>query len=313
MRIVAKWGVGELRIIGGGGRAQPSPHPRSRRGSSRGRPRRSRRPWSSGASLDGRDAPRTCRSRLGTFRPAPGATFRGETGGACRAHLVLMTRTTLDVTARLARMCGSLTVAMSLLVGLADGSASCSSSSTAGTSCKAAGGTCLLGGAPCATQAASSAQDCNPPPANPGGAFCCLALGDGGVNAGVATSDGSLGEAGIDAASTAGSCVDASPVGTCPDADIQASNYAQTCQQDSDCILVGEGQSCYPCSLAYGPYGAISRGALAQFEADVAKTPGGTGNPVSCASACTPSPTACCRGGQCRADALCSADAGGRD
>lgn len=182
-----------------------------------------------------------------------------------------------------------------------------SSSSAAGSACSSAAGTCVLGGHPCAQQAVSSAQDCNPTE-NPGGAFCCVALADGGE------SNGARGDAGTtDAVSTPTLCIDAGPVGSCQDADIKASSYDQTCQTDSDCVPVGEGQSCYPCSLAYGPYGAISRGVLTQFEADVAKTPGGAGTPVSCGTACTPSPIACCRAGQCRADALCSGDAGGQD
>jgi len=39
--------------------------------------------------------------------------------------------------------------------------------------CAAAGGTCVLGNVACKTEAATSAQDCNPD-LNPGGAFCCL-------------------------------------------------------------------------------------------------------------------------------------------
>jgi hypothetical protein len=62
-------------------------------------------------------------------------------------------------------------------------SPSSSSSSPAGSSCKTAGGTCVLGNAPCSQQASSSAQDCNPPPENPGGAFCCLVVGDAAVGA----------------------------------------------------------------------------------------------------------------------------------
>jgi hypothetical protein len=53
-----------------------------------------------------------------------------------------------------------------------------SSSSAAGSSCQSAGGTCLLGGATCSKQPATGGQDCNPPPENPGGAFCCLVPAD---------------------------------------------------------------------------------------------------------------------------------------
>jgi hypothetical protein len=122
-------------------------------------------------------------------------------------------------------------------------------------------------------------------------------------------SDAAASAIGLVDASTPIFCRDAGPAVSCADADIQASNYDQTCQTDSDCILVGEGQSCSPCSLAYGPYGAIRRGALPQYEADVAKTPAGNA-PVSCAPACAPSPSACCRGGHCFADGQCSGDAG---
>jgi hypothetical protein len=96
----------------------------------------------------------------------------------------------LDETTRLGRRTGrSFAVLVSMLTGLVMGygSTSCSpsssqSSSAAGTSCRATGGTCVLGGATCTKQAASSAQDCNPPPVNPGGAFCCLELQEGGIS-----------------------------------------------------------------------------------------------------------------------------------
>ena len=54
----------------------------------------------------------------------------------------------------------------------------CTSSSPAGTTCASVGGKCVLGGASCTTQAALVAQDCNPPPQNPGGAFCCAEVAD---------------------------------------------------------------------------------------------------------------------------------------
>jgi len=47
-------------------------------------------------------------------------------------------------------------------------------SSPVGSACQAAGGSCVVGGAKCSKQAASSAQDCNPPPSNPGGFYCCM-------------------------------------------------------------------------------------------------------------------------------------------
>jgi hypothetical protein len=58
----------------------------------------------------------------------------------------------------------------------------CTSSSPAGSTCTSTGGRCVLGGVPCSKQAATSAQDCNPDE-NPGGAFCCLDVGDAGTTA----------------------------------------------------------------------------------------------------------------------------------
>lgn len=108
------------------------------------------------------------------------------------------------------------------------------------------------------------------------------------------------GQRGVDAGvGGAGFCVDAAPAPDCADADIEADNYDQTCQSDGDCILIGEGQSCFPCSLAYGPFGAVNRAALPSVMADIAKTPGATSGSVSCAPACETSHPACCRSGQC--------------
>jgi hypothetical protein len=83
-----------------------------------------------------------------------------------------------------------------------------SSSTSSAASCRAAGGTCILGGASCAKQAASSAQDCNPPPENPGGAFCCLALQDSGEIAD-ATEVGDAAEASAEAGATDTGAADA--------------------------------------------------------------------------------------------------------
>jgi hypothetical protein len=106
------------------------------------------------------------------------------------------------------------------------------------------------------------------------------------------------------------SCVEAAPAGTCVDADIQAANYDQSCESDSDCILVGEGPACDPCALAYGPWGAVSHAGLMRLIADLAKTPGGQAQPVSCAPAYVPSPAVCCRDGHCQADASCAQNQG---
>jgi hypothetical protein len=112
-------------------------------------------------------------------------------------------------------------------------------------------------------------------------------------------------DAGVDASGSPLGCVHAGPVPNCTGADIEATNYDQSCQTDSDCVVVGEGESCSPCSLAYGPYGAIRHSDLARYAADVAKTPGGN-QPVSCTPSCTPSPSACCLAGQCQVGSQCS-------
>jgi hypothetical protein len=101
-------------------------------------------------------------------------------------------------------------------------------------------------------------------------------------------------------------CMDAAPIANCNDAEIRASSYDQSCLTDGDCVIVGEGQSCGPCSLAYGPFNAINRSALPLFEADVAKTPGGAFDIVSCVPGCDLAVVACCRVGRCGTGAACS-------
>src|SRR5271155_3547421 len=71
-----------------------------------------------------------------------------------------------------------------------------------GSACASAGGTCLLGSGivMCAKQAASSAQDCNTSPPNPGGGFCCLEFQEAGAALGTpaADADGSIMDAGVE-------------------------------------------------------------------------------------------------------------------
>jgi hypothetical protein len=93
----------------------------------------------------------------------------------------------------------------------------------------------------------------------------------------------------------------------CTDANIQmiqASDYDQTCANDSDCIAVGEGNACYPC-VVQCPTAAISASAKKQYDAAIAKTTGakqaGT-TTCHCPAGFTP----CCIGGKCHADSQCS-------
>jgi len=62
--------------------------------------------------------------------------------------------------------------------------AACTSSASAvGSACVSAGGTCRLGSsAPTCEQAPTAAQDCDPPPENPGGGLCCLEHVDSGTS-----------------------------------------------------------------------------------------------------------------------------------
>jgi hypothetical protein len=115
-------------------------------------------------------------------------------------------------------------------------------------------------------------------------------------------------DGGLDAGANAGQviCSDASP---CVDADIRASNYDQTCQTNSDCVLVVEGQVCAPCAVC-APLSAINRSALSQYEADVANIVAPVTGGGGCAPCCGPIIVACCQSGRCRAGTSCSADAG---
>lgn len=188
----------------------------------------------------------------------------------------------------------------------ADG-ASPESSSAAGTACRAIGGACVLGAAPCAQQASSSAQDCNPPPENPGGAFCCLQPQEFDA----ASADG---EAGVRCEAGAGGPVS-------PDAAacfIDLNQYDRSCSIDSDCVWTVElscavnqnsvsltslyirgGNFCDGCNCNM-PAG-INRSAVAQYVADVSRTPEGSGQVAFPICNCPPPPPTrgCCQAGQC--------------
>jgi hypothetical protein len=84
---------------------------------------------------------------------------------------------------------------------------------------------------------------------------------------------------------------------------IQTSKYEQTCSSDSDCVTmagtfpVQSGDYCKPMCLCGG--GTISIVAVAQYVADVSKTPLGSGAipPEFCG--CVLNGTPCCETGQC--------------
>jgi hypothetical protein len=139
-----------------------------------------------------------------------------------------------------------------------------------------------------------------------GGAAACVAAG-GQCVAGVGFC------ANVGPGATAASCLDVSTDMLCcavnDDAgctEIQASNYNQSCKSDSDCVTVNVGNACAECIFACAEnVGAISTGAMAQYTADVAKTPAGV------ALCYCPQPPVgllvpCCSSGQCHADNECS-------
>ena len=82
---------------------------------------------------------------------------------------------------------------------------------------------------------------------------------------------------------TSKSCLDVGPSMLCCAVDsdagcteIQASSYDQSCKGDSDCVTVSVGNACAECIFACGEnVSAISIGAMAQYTADVDKTPAG--------------------------------------
>jgi hypothetical protein len=101
----------------------------------------------------------------------------------------------------------------------------------------------------CAERAPSGAQDCNPPPVNPSGAFCCRDLQEGG---GSNVSDGSAGDAATE--TDAPSC-----------SIVLASNHDRSCTVDTDCLAVGEVPSCPAGGCDGCTTEAINNSAIAQY------------------------------------------------
>jgi hypothetical protein len=99
---------------------------------------------------------------------------------------------------------------------------------------------------------------------------------------------------------------------------ISASSYDASCTVDTDCQEVTSTNYCAVNCLCGGS--AINVGALAQFNADIAKTPLGSGalggviaeadGSVVTACSCPPSPGPCCRNGTCTTTCLVGNDAG---
>jgi hypothetical protein len=105
---------------------------------------------------------------------------------------------------------------------------------------------------------------------------------------------------------------------TCANAgtqNIMASNYDQSCRTDSDCVAIEEGNFCNPGANDGCTNAAINKSALAQYQADLAKTQAGVCYGLSgCGAEFGP----CCQSGMCSVNFACnnpltgdaSADAG---
>ncbi len=84
---------------------------------------------------------------------------------------------------------------------------------------------------------------------------------------------------------------------------IKASNYDQSCSSDSDCAQVAEGDFCVP-GAAVCPTATINKGALPQYQADVAKTQAAV---CEALAGCPAFGGPCCRNGTCQTGTGCSA------
>src|SRR5580658_7228650 len=90
--------------------------------------------------------------------------------------------------------------------------------------------------------------------------------------------------------------------------EIAASSYDQSCKSDSDCVTVNVGNACAECVFACAQnVCAINAGAMAQYTADVAKTPAGG---ARCNCGAERVLALCCRSGERHADNECSSPDG---
>jgi hypothetical protein len=101
---------------------------------------------------------------------------------------------------------------------------------------------------------------------------------------------------------------------TCADAasqNILASSYDQTCQLDSDCVAIEEGNFCTPDANNGCTNATISKSALSQYQADLAKTQAGVCYSVA---GCPAEIAPCCQSGTCAMGGPCTTgDAGSND
>jgi hypothetical protein len=88
--------------------------------------------------------------------------------------------------------------------------------------------------------------------------------------------------------------------------EIQASNYDQHCNRESDCIRVNVGNPCAICVFqCFANVGAINVGAASQYMADVSRTPEAFGGVCNCPQLLPGNGDVCCVSGQCLAGSEC--------
>jgi hypothetical protein len=93
---------------------------------------------------------------------------------------------------------------------------------------------------------------------------------------------------------------------------IAASSYDQSCQVDSDCVAIGIGDPCYPCEVLCPGTAAINASSMAQYTADVARSPSGSGR-VACSCPLYDPASVCCNAGRCAPHCLAPLDGGSVD
>jgi hypothetical protein len=134
-----------------------------------------------------------------------------------------------------------------------------------------------------------------------------LGVGCGGQAAGPVPVDASDGPT-IDAAAERldGSSRNESGADAAASCNISASSYDQSCKADTDCTLVDSRNYCEPGCVC--PNSTVNVGALAQYNADVATTPLGSGALGSTACPCRVVLPPCCRDGRCVLDCSSPSD-----
>jgi hypothetical protein len=176
--------------------------------------------------------------------------------------------------------------------------------------CEEAGGSCIPGPPSNCTSGNFGPPNCDP---GPGGSVCCLpasadAAGEDAALVSCASAQDCAGgpiPAGpgvwccLEQACVYGqSAIEAAPCTDAAAQAIQASNYDQSCNIDSDCIAVSANFCFIIC-----PNAAINKSAYAQYRADFARTV--CGGVTSCGSIGGP----CCRSGSCQMGDQCLAPA----